>query len=52
MIKFIRIQSDQLQEIIHDRLIKHIANEDDIDEVITAIMEDISKTNPFKVWRR
>ena len=49
--KLIRIQQDELQEIIHDRLIKYL-KEDDVDEVIIQIMEDVSKSNPFKVWRR
>lgn len=49
--KIIRIQQDELQEIIHDRLIKYL-NEEAMNEVITGIMEDVSKSNPFKVWRR
>lgn len=44
----IRIQSDELQEIIRD----HLPNTEDAEDILTAIMEDVAKSNPFKVWRR
>jgi hypothetical protein len=49
--KLIRIQSDELEAIISDRLINHL-EDDDADKVIAEIMGDVSKSNPFKVWSR
>ena len=51
--QLIRIQSDELQEIIRDKLISvAILDEEDADECLIAIMEEVAKSNPFKVWRR
>lgn len=47
----IRIQKDQLEEIIHDRLMP-LLDSDALIEVLTLIMEDVEKNDAFKPWRR